>query len=85
MNYKIEFTTKSLRIIKKIPQASSSLLHIELKKLADNPRLGEKRAGEVNTYRYRMGKYRIIYEIYDQKLVVLAVHFGHRKEVYRDL
>jgi len=33
-------------------------------------------------WRYRVGNYRIICKIENQKLVVLVVTIGHRKEVY---
>jgi mRNA interferase RelE/StbE len=34
-------------------------------------------------WRYRIGDYRLICEIYDEKISVLVVRIGHRKEVYR--
>lgn len=34
-------------------------------------------------WRYRVGDYRIICELQDQRLVVLVVEIGHRREVYR--
>lgn len=51
---------------------------------AENPRsfgggLTSKLAG---LWRYRVGDYRIIVEIQDQNLVVLALRIGHRREVY---
>lgn len=84
MIYKISFSSKAIRIIKKLPFPLKDNLQEDLKKIAANPRIGEKLSGEVNTYRYRLGKYRVIYEIHDKELVVLVVNFGHRKEVYRD-
>jgi len=39
--------------------------------------------GSTNTYRVRQGDYRIIYEVEDDRLVVLVVEIGHRKDVYR--
>jgi mRNA interferase RelE/StbE len=36
-------------------------------------------AGE---WRYRIGSYRVLCEIQDDKLVVLAFNIGHRSEVY---
>lgn len=40
-------------------------------------------AGYHNTYRLRIGDYRILYRIHDDVLVVLVVRVGHRREVYR--
>ena len=36
-------------------------------------------------FRIRVGDYRIIYEIYDDRLLVLVVEMGHRREVYREM
>jgi mRNA interferase RelE/StbE len=52
----------------------------------DDPRsLGEAlegaRLGQL--WRYRVGDYRIICDIQDQRLIVLVLSVGHRREVYR--
>lgn len=49
-----------------------------------NPRhFGEPLRGNLaSLWRYRVGDYRIICEIQDEKLVVLALAVGHRREVY---
>ncbi|MBE0502427.1 MAG: type II toxin-antitoxin system RelE/ParE family toxin [Desulfuromonadales bacterium] len=49
-----------------------------------NPRhFGEPLRGEMaGFWRYRIGDYRVICEIQDQQLVVLAVAVGHRREIY---
>jgi len=39
------------------------------------------RCGEI--WRYRVGDFRIICEIQDEKLVVLALAVGHRREIYQ--
>lgn len=54
-------------------------------KLAENPRrMGvEKLSGVENRYRFRVGDYRIVYEIHDTILLVLILAVGDRKEVYR--
>ncbi len=41
--------------------------------------------GEDRLYRIRIGAYRVIYTIQDQQLLVLVVHIGDRKEIYRNL
>ena len=52
--------------------------------LAENPRPPgcEKLSGQ-DKYRVRQGRYRIVYSIEDQDLVVYVVKVGHRKDVYR--
>jgi mRNA interferase RelE/StbE len=35
----------------------------------------------LGTYRFRIGDYRIIFDIEDEEIVILRV--GHRKEIYR--
>jgi len=40
-------------------------------------------AGYPNTYRLRVGDYRILYRVHDDALVILVVRVGHRREVYR--
>jgi mRNA interferase RelE/StbE len=49
-----------------------------------NPRhFGEPLRGDLaGLWRYRVGDYRIICEIQDERLVVLALAVGHRREVY---
>ena len=49
-----------------------------------NPRhFGEPLRGEMaGLWRYRIGDYRVICEIQDQQLIVLALAVGHRREIY---
>ena len=49
-----------------------------------NPRhFGEPLRGDLNgLWRYRVGDYRIMCEIQEQKLIVLALAIGHRCEIY---
>lgn len=49
-----------------------------------NPRhFGEPLRGEMaGLWRYRIGGYRVVCEIQDQQLVILALAVGHRREIY---
>ncbi|MBF0401525.1 MAG: type II toxin-antitoxin system RelE/ParE family toxin [Magnetococcales bacterium] len=53
--------------------------------LETNPRpLGSKKMhGPSESWRIRSGDYRILYTIEDDRLVVLVIKIGHRREVYR--
>ena len=53
--------------------------------LAEEPRPTgcEKLAGASERYRVRVGRYRILYSVTDDELLVLVVRVAHRKDVYR--
>ena len=53
--------------------------------LAVDPRAhgSEKLAGYADRYRIRLGQYRIIYLIDDERREVSIFKIGHRKDVYR--
>ncbi|MBA3673974.1 MAG: type II toxin-antitoxin system RelE/ParE family toxin [Chitinophagaceae bacterium] len=42
-----------------------------------------KLKGSENTFRLRVGVYRIIYEVHNNELVVLIISISHRKDAYR--
>jgi len=52
--------------------------------LQDNPRPPgvKKLKGIENRWRIRVGDYRVVYEIVDDRLVVLIVQVAHRREIY---
>lgn len=52
--------------------------------MLENPRdAGKALTGNLRTYwRYRVGDYRVVCEIRDNDLVIVAVIIGHRSEVY---
>jgi mRNA interferase RelE/StbE len=37
----------------------------------------------VGVLRIRVGAYRVLYEVQDDRLVVLVIDVGHRREIYR--
>jgi mRNA interferase RelE/StbE len=91
MPYTIELTPATEKTLLKLAKKDRALMvRIDraLLSLADNPTPPNSKnlVGEVaNLYRLRVGDYRIIYQVDGGKLIVLVVHVGHRKDVYRQL
>jgi mRNA interferase RelE/StbE len=84
--YRLEIRPSVDKALRKIRDANlQRRLDQAFNKLAENPRrMGvEKMAGFMNRYRFRVGDYRIIYEIHDDLLLVLILGIGDRKEIYR--
>lgn len=87
MRYQVEFSKLAIRQLKKFDKSTAALIMGWIKKnLVDceNPRIHGKgltanRSGE---WRYRVGDYRIIAEIQDEKIVILILAIGHRKDIY---
>ena len=85
--YSIELTRQAEKtfdlIMKSQPQLAKRLAHA-LDQLEINPSKGIRLRGELKgLYKYRVGDYRILYEIQKSKVKVIVIDIGHRREVYR--
>lgn len=80
--YKLVITRRFTKDFRKLDFQVQERILKALEKLEENPWLGEKVfAQQTGTYRYRVGDYRIRYDISGEEIVLLKVR--HRKEVYR--
>lgn len=87
MSYKVEYSKVAEKQIKKLDNYTKvMLLNWITKNLVDceNPRsYGKALKGNLkNQWRYRVGNYRIICDIEDERLVILVINVGHRREIY---
>ena len=88
MSYHVEFTETALKELKKMDRQTVRLILGWIRKnLAgcENPRQHGKglTANRSGQWRYRVGDYRLLAEIQDDKIIILIVHIGHRSEIYR--
>lgn len=86
MAWKIDLSSNALRQLRKLdkPIANRILkfLRGRIEKL-DDPRKIERLQGPLGDFwKYRVGDYRVICSLQDDKLVVWVVRIGHRSEVY---
>lgn len=90
MKYSVETTARFDNEFKKLDRYTQRMIKnwignnlVE----AENPRqrgrgLTANRSGQ---WRYRIGDYRLICQINDNKLVILALSVGHRREIYKEI
>ncbi len=89
MAWIIEYADSALKKLRKLDRSvAKGILEYMDDRVAtlDDPKsLGKKLLGpRYGVYwRYRVGDVRIICDIKDEKLTVLVVEVGHRKEIYR--
>jgi mRNA interferase RelE/StbE len=84
--YAVKFTKSAQKELKKLPKNISIRIAKAILKLTGNPRIGKVRPMVgVKSWRLRVGDYRVIYDISDEKLVILIIRDRHCKGVYKKL
>ena len=85
MAYKVLIKKSALQDLRVVPKPDQKRLLDALDgRLSQDPYQGKALSGEFKgLYRWRSGKFRIIYEIQQAILVILVLRIGHRKDVYR--
>lgn len=88
--YKVEFTARARKQLKKMDRFDAQIIATWIKDNLEgctNPRafgkgLTANRSGE---WRYRVGAYRILALINDGTITIEVLSIGHRREIYRDV
>lgn len=88
--YEVRYTEKALKTLKKIEKGKRGMIvgwiEKNLQGCDDPRRYGMPlEGGHKGKWRYRKGDYRIICDISDNEVLILILHIGDRKDVYRIL
>lgn len=86
MAWTIEFTPKAAKALAKMDKTTAQRVLTFLKnRVAPAPRrLGKPLSGPHGEFwRHRVGDYRILSKLEDNRLVVLVVQVGHRSTIYK--
>ena len=84
-SYQIEIKPSASKELEKLPRQIIPRIVAAIRELARNPypQGVKKLTGFEHTYRIRVGDYRILYNIYEERLVIEIIRVRHRKEAYR--
>jgi mRNA interferase RelE/StbE len=87
--WKIEWSKEAQKQLEKLdPQIKKKILKYlreTLKEWSDPRQRAEKLVEDkAGWWRFRVGDYRLIFEIEDHILIILIIKVGHRKEIYED-
>ena len=88
MAWRIEFEESAKKELAKLDRQEARrivrFLREQIEPAEDPRRVGKPLKGTLaGLWRYRVGNYRIVARIQDDRLLVLVVRIGHRREVYR--
>ena len=83
--FEIKFKKKAIKALSRINTPNYNNIIKVIDNLAENPRPnGYKKLTGRDGYRIRVGSYRIIYDIFDTKLIIEIVNVGSRGDIYKD-
>lgn len=82
--YKLEFKKSVSKDLRSLPKQDVRRILRRIDQLSDDPRgAGCKKLAGREYYRVRLGSYRILYEIFDNQLIIHVIKVGRRSAVYR--
>ncbi|KAA8886753.1 type II toxin-antitoxin system RelE/ParE family toxin [Nocardia colli] len=88
MKYTFQFLESARRELRDLEQRDAMRILTALTVLGDDPYaegLAIRKLVNVDAYRLRVGRFRVVYQVQDDVLVILVVKVGWRRDVYRDL
>ncbi len=82
MRFRLVYTDRAAKDISKLAAQTRQRIDESLERYSEEPlRYARKMAGPtIGSYRFRIGDYRVIFDIEGESIIVLRV--GHRREVY---
>lgn len=88
MGYEVKYSKRSIKELEKLDRYTRQMIYSWIGKNlvgCTDPRQHGKAltADRHGQWRYRIGDYRLICQIDDGKLVILALSVGHRREIYQ--
>ena len=89
MKYTVVFSKEALKDLKKLDKHTAALIIGWVRKNlegCENPRAHGKGLTAIlsGKWRYRVGDYRLLADIQDDKVVIMMLRVGHRSEIYKE-
>jgi len=84
LKYEVEILRSAQKELSKIERDEQRRIIQNIRQLSENQRPPDcKKLSGRQAWRIRIGNYRVLYEIHEDRLLVLVIDVGHRREVYR--
>ena len=84
-SYSVELTRTAEKQLRRVAERDRPRIIEAIESLGEKPRPRDARKlrGYDEVYRIRVGQHRVVYEVYDDRVVVIVLKVGHRKDIYR--
>lgn len=83
-SYAIKIEKRAIKALKKIHPVHRDRIISAIDSLSDDPHPpgGRKIQGSEQTWRIRIGDYRVLYDVFEDTLTIWVVRIAHRKDAY---
>lgn len=85
MTYEIFFTDKALKQLEKLEKDDQERIIKSMERIRLRPEAYVTKLIDDPGYRLRVGDYRVILDIEKEKLIILVLMVGHRKNIYKEI
>jgi mRNA interferase RelE/StbE len=85
--YRVEIERRAARQLNALGRVDQQRVRVAIALLAVDPRPPKciPLSGKAGVFRVRVGDFRVVYRVWDDRLVVIVIRVGHRRAVYREL
>jgi mRNA interferase RelE/StbE len=85
MPYEIIISPRALKDLKQLPKDIHARIISALEQIQEDPINSVYRLKDSPLYSFHVGEYRVILDILHQKLLILVVRVGHRRNIYKKI
>lgn len=83
MGYKLEIEKEALKYLTRLDRPTAKRIRNAIDAIQQDPFIGERLINHEASYKYRVGSYRILYDVFETEVVVVVVKIAPRGQVYR--
>ena len=84
-SYKVEWKNSAYKELQKLSRPMIARVVAAVSELSNEPfpHGVKKLIGSEFSYRIRIGDYRVVYEVFESRLIIEIIRVRHRKDVYK--
>jgi mRNA interferase RelE/StbE len=83
LTYSIIWSKEAVKDLKKLDRPVARRIYIAIEQMSENPHHNVKKLVGSDLFRLRVGDFRVIFDIEEDRLRILVLKVGHRRSVYR--
>lgn len=81
--YEVNYSNSAVKFLKKLPKQNQTHILSVIERARIRPQAHFEKLVGSESYKLRAGDFRIIADIYNNKLIILVIKIGHRRNIYK--